>query len=164
MQTLLRSSLICILSVLIHSLLHSFPLKDQLKFMKSQLFFPLLMAVVPYVMTFIPIFGLKDLMKYGMPPIYATLALAISGFIAINIVHQLRATSIDDPIKEFLGNKIKIGKLKIVPEVILCSILACFVELLFQHMYLRNEKNSEIDVIVKGMEKFYKKHNMKLNQ
>lgn len=163
MQTLLRSTLICVLSVLIHSLLHSFPLNEKLKFMESQLFFPILMAMVPYVMTFIPLFGIKDLMKHGMPPIYATLALAISGFVAINIVHQLRETSVDDPLHKFLENKVQIGNLKIVPELIVSSILACFVELLFQHLYINNEKSSQLDVIVKGMEKFYKKHNMKLN-
>lgn len=164
MQTLLRSTLICVLSVLIHSLLHSFPLKDQIKFLKSQLFFPILMAIVPYVMTFIPLFGLKDLMKHGMPAIYATLALAISGFIAINLVHQLRETSVDDPINKFIENEINIGKLKVVPELVICSILACFVELLFQFMYLSNEKSSKLDIIVKGMEKFYKKHDLKIKQ
>lgn len=163
-QLLLRTVFIIITSIGIHSILHKLKLPYSMKFMESSLFFPVLMSFIPYLMSKLPLLGISDLAKDGVPPIFAMLILASSGYASMMIVQQLKSNNSKDALHKFLNKNIKLGVLEIKPEFMMCVLIASFFELLIQQLYTYNLKNEKLNEIVRGIEKFVKKHDINMTK
>lgn len=115
-------------------------------------------------MSKLPILGITDLAKDGVPPVFATLILASSGYVSMNVVQQLKSSGSKDALHEFLNKKFKLGLLEIKPEFMMCVFIATFFELLIQQLYTFNLKKQKLDEIVKGIERFIKKHDINMSK
>lgn len=164
LQLLFRTLVIILISLVIHGILNKVKLPYSMKFMESSLFFPILMSCIPYVMSKLPILGITDLAKDGVPPVFATLILASSGYVSMNVVQQLKTSGSKDALQEFLNKKFKLGALEIKPEFMMCVFIATFFELLIQQLYTFNLKKQKLDEIVKGIERFVKKHDINMSK
>lgn len=117
-------------------------------------------AVSPFIVTFVPLLGMNKLMNTGMQPLFSTLLLfGVSYIIQIGLDKTENSNPIDKIFKE---DTIDLKFFEVDTSFFVILTFTLTLELLAQISSGSMEKRSQIDNIVKGMEKFYKKYDLKL--
>jgi hypothetical protein len=160
MKLLVRSLIIC-LSCLAVQISTSRLTKALIS---KELLYPAIIAFTPFLASFIPLLGMSDLVKSGMQPLIATLLLFGISFGVQFGLEQIKNSKQTDSLSLFIKQgTINLEYVDVDRQYITILIITLLLELLIQYAYGNYIATKQIDMIVKGMEKFYKKHNIKLS-
>ena len=147
---LLRTMIIFSMGALVHMTVA----KHAKLFIKDEhLLTSTIIALSPFIATFVPLLGMNKLMNSGMQPIFTTLIL-----FAVSYIIQIGMTEVVEQ-KESKNIDLKFVTVDSSFMTVLAFTLA--IEFLAQMAASTMKHSSQVNVVVDGLEKFYKKHNMK---
>ena len=107
---------------------------------------------------------MSDLLKSGMQPLMATLLLfGISFGIQFGLEHIKKSNQTDSLALFIKQGTINLKYVDVDRQYITVLSITLLLELMIQYAYGKHATSKQIDLIVKGMEKFYKKHDIKLS-
>lgn len=125
----------------------------------KKLFNSSVIAISPFIATFIPLFGMNKLMNTGIQPLFSTILLFGVSFI---IQIGLDRSEDNNPVKKIIdGETVDMEFFEIDTSFFIILTFTLIIELLAQLSSKSMKKRSQIDIIVKGIEKFYKKYDIK---
>ena len=160
MKLLIRSIIICIACLAVQ--ISTSRLTKMI--VSKEILYPAIIAFTPYIASFIPLLGMSDLLKLGIQPLFATLLLFGVSFGVQFGLEQIKNSKQTDSLSMFIKQgTINLKYVDVDRQYITVLIITLFLELLVQYAHGKYVNTKQIDLIVKGMEKFYKKHNVKLS-
>jgi hypothetical protein len=127
--------------------------------LNTKLLYPILIAMVPYVLSMLPILGLSNLMNTGLQPLISTLLLFGFSFLIQIRISEIEKSDENDIITKFIKSKpVKYKYIELDRKFIVLITLTLCVELLVQYAALKIDNDSKANIVVKGLETFYKKY------
>ena len=114
-----------------------------------------IIALSPFIATFVPLLGMNTLMNSGMQPIFTTLIL-----FAVSYIIQIGMKEVIEPKNSKL---VDLSLVSVDSSFVTVLVFTLAIEFLAQMAVSTMKRSSQVDVVVDGLERFYKKHNMKLN-
>ena len=160
MKLLIRTVIICIACLAVQ--ISTSKLTTSL--ISKEFLYPAIIALTPFITSFFPLLGMSDLLKSGMQPLMATLLLfGISFGIQFGLEHIKKSNQTDSLALFIKQGTINLKYVDVDRQYITVLIITLLLELMIQYAYGKHATSKQIDLIVKGMEKFYKKHDIKLS-
>jgi hypothetical protein len=111
-----------------------------------------IIALSPFIATFVPLLGMNQLMISGMQPIFTTLLL-----FAVSYIIQIGMKVVEP--KE--SKDIDLSFVTIDSSFLTVLAFTLAIEFLAQMSASSMKRSSQVNIVVDGLEKFYKKHDLK---
>lgn len=158
MELIARTMIIYFASIFVHVIMS----KMGKSVLNAQLLYPIMIASVPFLLTFVPILGMNKLMNTGMQPIFSTLLLFGISYLIQMGLNEIKSSDGNDYVTTLLKNKpVNMNFAEIDGSFFILLTITMFIELLAQYATLQMNNKSKANIIVKGMETFYKKYKIK---
>ena len=149
---LLRTVIIFVMCVMLDMILKKVNVDQVVK--NKELRTSAIIALAPLVATYVPLLGMNRLMNTGMQPIISTMIL----FTVSYVLQQVMRERLEENEEK---DDLKLAKVDRPYLIILTSTL--LVELLTQMMSASKKKSNQIDIVVAGVDKYFKKQQRKMN-
>jgi hypothetical protein len=107
--------------------------------------------------------GMNQMMNSGMQPLFSTILLFVFAYIVQIGINKIETSTDIDMLAQFIKHgSVDLQYIEVDRRFFVILVLTLLLELTAQYANSRITNNSQINVVVKGLEKFYKKYNKPL--